>query len=431
ARAEKERLWPKVWQMAGRMEDIPHVGDYFTYDICDDSIIIVRTAPDTIKAFYNVCAHRGRQLIDVPAGQNGARGNAVNFTCAFHGWRYDLDGKNSFILDRDDWHGALNADCTSLTPVRVDTWGGFIYIDQRAEEAESLTDYLGDAGRILAHFEFDKMRYKWRQWCIYPANWKTAIEAFMEPYHTTATHWQLTKYAEFYAYSKQYGMHSVSGFDQRKSSEATAQGGSVSRVGKGKDPRVSTYELARENYTTINYSASTDTLINAAARLKDELPETASVAEVMAHWMASAKADDAARGVAWPDIPTAVMAEAGLAWTLFPNQNILQGVTFALGYRARPYGDDPDKCIFETYALERYPEGDEPATAWVHAEPTEANWGLVLSQDFANMKWVHKGMKSRGFRGALPNPHQEQKIINAHRNLARFMGRGAPEILKP
>ena len=427
ATAEKDLLWPKVWQMAGRLEDIPEVGDFFTYDICDDSIIVVRTGPDTVKAFHNVCAHRGRQLVDVRASSNGVRGKARNFICAFHGWTYNLDGKNTYILDKDDWHGSLDPECTSLSPVRVDTWGGYVYIDMRAD-GESLEEFLGDAGRILKHFELDKMRYKWRMWCVYPANWKTSIEAFMEPYHTTTTHNQLTAFAEFYAYSKAYGRHSVSGFDQRQSAASTSQGGSVSRAGKGDDPRVSTYELARENYTTINHSASTDTLIAAAARLKDELPEGTPVGEVMAHWMASAKADDAARGVTWPDIPPAVMAEAGLAWTLFPNQNILQGVTFALAYRARPNGDDPDSCIFEAYALERYPDGEAPVTEWVEAEPTEANWGKVLAQDFANMKHVHKGMKSRGFRGALPNPHQEQKIINAHRNLAEFMGTGAPVV---
>ncbi|MCX7284544.1 MAG: aromatic ring-hydroxylating dioxygenase subunit alpha [Novosphingobium sp.] len=428
AAAEKELLWPRVWQMAGRLEDMPEVGDYLTYDICDDSIVIVRTGPDTLKAFHNVCSHRGRQLVDTPETSNGVRGKARNFVCAFPGWTYDLDGKLTYALDADDWHGALDTACTSLKPVRVDTWGGFIYVDMR-DEGESLEEFLGDAGRILKHFEFEKMRYKWRKWLVYPANWKTSLEAFMEPYHTTKTHHQLTAYAEFYAYSKAYGYHSVSGFDQRKSAETTSQGGSVSRAGKGEDPRVSTYELARENYTTINYTASTDTLIAAASRLKDELPETATVAEVMAHWMKSAKADDAARGVTWPEIPPEVMAEAGLAWSLFPNQNILQGVTFALGYRARPYGNDPDKCIFEVYALERYPEGKEPKTEWVYAEPTQENWGLVLSQDFANMDRVHKGMKSRGFRGALPNPHQEQKIINMHRNLAEFMGRGAPVLL--
>jgi phenylpropionate dioxygenase-like ring-hydroxylating dioxygenase large terminal subunit len=434
ARLEQERLWPRVWQMAGRVEDIPNVGDFFTYDICDDSIIILRVKPgdgaDALRAYYNVCAHRGRQLIDVPADQNGVRGNARNFICAFHGWTYDLEGRNVYILDQDDWHGALNPDCTSLTPVRLDLWQGYIYIDQREQAAESLEEFLGEAGRILAHYQIDKMRYKWRQWCVYPANWKTSIEAFMEPYHTTATHHQLTAYAEFYAYSKQYGLHSVSGFDQRKSAETTTEGGGVARAGKGDDPRVSTYELARENYTTINYAASTDTLINAAARLKDELPEGTPVGEVMAHWMARAKADDAARGVTWPEIPPEVVAKSGLAWTLFPNTNVLHGVTFVLAYRSRPHPTDVDQCIFEAYALERFPEGHEPKTEWVLAEPTEEKWGLVLSQDFANMKWVHKGMKNRGFKRALPNPHQEQKIINAHRNLAKFIGRGAPTILK-
>ena len=59
------------------------------------------------------------------------------------------------------------------------------------------------------------MRYKWRQWVIYPCNWKTAIEAFMEPYHVAGTHTQLLKYGQYYAYSKPYGLHGVSGFDER------------------------------------------------------------------------------------------------------------------------------------------------------------------------------------------------------------------------
>jgi hypothetical protein len=108
---------------------------------------------------------------------------------------------------------------------------------------------------------------------------------------------------------------------------------------------------------------------------------------------------------------------------------ILQGITFALCYRVRPYGDNPDKCIFESYAIERFPEGQEPKPEWVYAEPTGEKWGMVLAQDFSNMAAVQKGMKSRGFKGALPNPHQERKVTNAHRNLAAFMGMGSPRLL--
>jgi hypothetical protein len=107
----------------------------------------------------------------------------------------------------------------------------------------------------------------------------------------------------------------------------------------------------------------------------------------------------------------------------------LQGPTFALCTRTRPYGTDPDKCIYEAFAIERYPQGKEPKTEWVHAEPTEENWRMVIAQDFSNMELVQQGLKSRGFRGNLPNPHQEQKVINLHRNLARYMGTGSPELL--
>ena len=69
ARAEGDKLWAKVWQHAGRVEEIPEAGDYLTYDIGDDSILIVRSAPDTIRAYHNVCSHRGRRLVDGPRGQ--------------------------------------------------------------------------------------------------------------------------------------------------------------------------------------------------------------------------------------------------------------------------------------------------------------------------------------------------------------------------
>lgn len=428
AKAEREKLWPKIWQMAGRLEEIPKVGDFFTYNILDESIIIVRAAADKIKAFYNVCPHRGRQLINTPDDVNCVTGSKNSFVCGFHGWNYNLDGENTFVLDPEDWKGALNAERTCLSELKVDTWAGWIYINMDPD-CESLRDFLEPAAGILDPFEFEKMRYKWRQWVIYPCNWKTAIEAFMEPYHVAGTHTQLLKYGEYYAYSKAYGKHGVSGFDERDPSRKNSQSGSVTRAGKGLDPRVSTYELIRENYETINYSCATDTLVNAASRLVDELPEGTPPDKVIAHMMASAKADDAARGVIWPEIKPEQMAEAGLAWSLFPNQTILQGVTFALCYRTRPYGDDPNKCVFESYALERYPEGEEPETEWVYAEATADDWGAVLAQDFSNMEWVQRGMKSRGFRGTLPNPHQERKVTNFHRVLAQYMGANAPRLL--
>ena len=427
--AEKKLLWPKIWQMVERESDLAGAGDWLTYGVADESIIVLRNGDGSLKAFHNVCPHRGRQLISVPDGVHSVRGNArKNFVCGFHGWTYDLDGNNIFILDQQDWHGGLTPENTCLSEVKIDTWGGYIYINMDAA-CVPLKEWMGRAGEILDHFELSKMHYKWRQWAIYPCNWKTAIEAFLEPYHVAGTHTQLLAYGNYYALSKQYGLHSVSSYDTREDAFKMAESSGTVRAGKGDDPRRSTYELIRENYETINFAASTETLVNAASRLVDELPQGTPPAEVIAHWRASAKADDAARGVIWPEVPPEIQAESGLAWGLFPNQNILHGVTFALAYRVRPYGDNPNQCIFESYALERYPEGEAPVTQWVEAAPTAENWGTILVQDFSNMEYVQKGMKSSGFKGPQPNPHQEQKVINLHRNLAEFMGRGVPTLV--
>ena len=188
-------------------------------------------------------------------------------------------------------------------------------------------------------------------------------------------------------------------------------------------------QMQQEFWDTVGAS-TTQTLVNAAQRLVDELPEGTPAHEVHHHWLESARRDDAARGVSWPTISDKQMADAGLAWHVFPNMSILQGPTFALYYRVRPYGTDPDKCIYEAVAIERYPEGKEPRTEWKYAEPTEENWRKVIAQDFLNMVEVHNGLRSRGFQGALPNPHQEQKVTNFHRNLARYMGTGSPVRLR-
>ena len=87
ARAESARLWPKVWQHACREEEIPEVGDYVTYDIMDDTVVVVRSAPDTISAFFNVCAHRGKRLAS-------GCGSVREFRCSYHAWTYDLTGKS-------------------------------------------------------------------------------------------------------------------------------------------------------------------------------------------------------------------------------------------------------------------------------------------------------------------------------------------------
>lgn len=428
ARAEADKLWAKAWQVAGRVEEIPNVGDFITYDIGADSILVVRSAPDTIKAFHNVCSHRGRRLVESSDQLHNASGKRKLFVCGYHGWRYDLDGKCQHVLDQSDWKGAITDPCTRLSEIKVDSWGGWLWINMDLR-AQPLREFLEPAASLLDPFELEKMRYKWRQWVVFDCNWKVALEAFMEPYHVEATHPQFMQFGDFYAWSRAHGLHGNDGFQERDPELKMEASSSITRAGKGSDARLSIAKLQDEILRTV-HASTTETLVNAALRLVDELPEGTSAHEVHEHWMASAQRDDAARGVIWPNVTPKQMGDAGLAWHVFPNLAILHGITFALCYRTRPYGSDPNKCIYEAFAIERYPEGRAPQTSWVYAEATKEHWPPVLAQDFSNMAAVQKGMQSRGFRGPLPNPHQERKITNFHRNLAKYMGRGAPSRLK-
>ncbi|MEY2943346.1 MAG: hypothetical protein RLY97_1360, partial [Pseudomonadota bacterium] len=119
---------------------------------------------------------------------------------------------------------------------------------------------------------------------------------------------------------------------------------------------------------------------------------------------------------------------AGTSWQIFPNFQIGHAVNNMLCYAARPYGDDPGKCIFEAAVYELYPADEAPETAWTYTEC--ADWPPVLQQDFANMAAVQKGMQSSGFRGTQPNPYMERSVASLHMNLAKYMGRGGPVKLR-
>ena len=440
AEAEPDRLWSKVWQQAGRVEELKEVGDYITYNICHDSILIVRDTPSTLKAFHNVCPHRGRRLVGnntgggpkvvaQDTGAHSARGHKLKFGCNYHAWTFGLDGAATYIPDEEDWQGALHAGCTSLTPVQVDTWGGWIWINMDLE-AGPLREWLEPIASLIDPFEFEKMRYRFRFWGIFDCNWKVALEAFLEPYHVQGTHPQLIKYGDFYSFSKAFGLHGQTGFDSKAHRDSgTAVETSVHRAAGEGDPRTTIARMQAEYWETIGASTS-ETLVRTAQRLPLELPEGTPAPEVHAYWMKIAKEEDAARGVIWPDLTDAQIAAAGLGLSIFPNVNFIPGPTFSLAYRVRPWGTDPDKCIFEAVALDRFGEGDEPETEWVYLEQDLDAWPMVIAQDISNMVEVHRGYKSRGFKGNLPNPWQERKVTGLHRGLGIYMGTGGPRPLR-
>ena len=428
ARAERDKLWRKVWQQVGRVEDIPEVGDYLTYDILDDSILVVRTAEDEIRAYHNVCSHRGRRLVDTPDGAKNARGKAKgrHFVCGYHGWRYGLDGSNAHVLHKSDWKGALTDECIGLRKVDVDTWSGWIFINMDPA-CEPLRDYLEPAATMLDPFELQNMRFRWRKWGVFDCNWKVAMEAFYETYHVQTTHPEFNKFGEFRGWGRVQGRHSNIGYDAPKDMDKNQQ--AKLRIGSGADARLSTAEMQIYTWEKANTN-TTQTLVDAALRLVDELPEGTPGDKVLKHWLESARRDDAAHGVNWPTVDLEHVGKSGTAWQIFPNFQIGHSVNNALCYSARPFGYDPDRCIFEAAVYQLFPSGEEPETEWEFCPSTAEAWCYVLGQDFSNMAAVQQGMKSLGFSGPKPNPYMERSVANLHRNLAKYMGTGAPRALE-
>ena len=182
---ERERLWPHVWQMAARLEEIPEVGDYVEYKILDKSVIVVR-AKSGVKAFHNSCRHRGVQLA---SGMGNCE--VQGFQCPFHGWRWNIEGENTFVFKPELFSDEqLDRAELDLVPCRVELWGGCAFINFDDEAAPFIECIKPYAARLDPR-NVEQMKIDWWLAAELPVNWKLAMEAFMEGYHNTRTHPQL------------------------------------------------------------------------------------------------------------------------------------------------------------------------------------------------------------------------------------------------
>ena len=178
---EWQRLWTRTWLIACVESDIPEDGDYSVFKILHEQILIVRQNDQSIRAFYNVCPHRGNRLIE------NDRGFVAHFSCPFHSWKFGLDGCLRNITDEETFRPEVVQHRPGLTEVRVETHCGLVFINLDPN-APPLEERLGLPNGYLEAYELNKMRVVRHSVSEWQANWKTGIDAFYETYHLHAVH---------------------------------------------------------------------------------------------------------------------------------------------------------------------------------------------------------------------------------------------------
>ncbi len=390
---EVEKLWKKVWQWACREEEIPEIGNYVVYDIADLSLIVVRSAKSEIRAFYNVCLHRGTQLLV-------SDGKVPAFRCPFHGWTWKLDGTLAYIPCQWDFEH-LDSEALRLPEVKVATWQGFVFVNFDLE-CEPLETYLENIPEHFKHFPLEERYTAVHVAKVMPANWKVTLEAFIEAYHSVATHPQILKFTgDANSQYDVYGRHSrmITPFavqsphlgrlaDQQEVVQAMAAFG-------GKDP--ATVHLPN-SMTARTYAAEA-----ARQRVSD------------------------GTGVDCSAVSDTEMLDA-IEYFIFPNFMPWAGVGTPLQFRFRPNGNDPDSCIMEVFMLLPYPEGKRPSAAKTHWLTPEDSWtnapelgalGSILDQDSSNLRRVQRGLKASARSGVTLSRYQESRIRHFHLVLER------------
>jgi phenylpropionate dioxygenase-like ring-hydroxylating dioxygenase large terminal subunit len=188
--AEQKAIFQRTWLNVGRVERLPRTGSYFTKELPSAgpgfSVIVVKTKDGSIKAFHNMCRHRGNKLVWNDFPHEESAGTCRQFTCKYHAWRYSLDGELTFVQQEDEFFD-LDKSQFGLKPVRCEVWEGFIFVNLDLN-AQPLVEYLGPFAKGLEGYPFHEMTEIYYYKAEVGSNWKLFIDAFAEFYHAPVLH---------------------------------------------------------------------------------------------------------------------------------------------------------------------------------------------------------------------------------------------------
>jgi phenylpropionate dioxygenase-like ring-hydroxylating dioxygenase large terminal subunit len=407
---ELERLWPRVWQFAARGEEMPDPGDYVVYENAGRSYLLARQPDGSVKAFHNVCLHRGRKL-------KTTGGNSREFRCPYHGFTWKADG--SFSTMPCDWDfSRIDRSELSLPQASVGEWGGYIFV-READEGPSLEDYLDPLQRYLAPYDHaNRVTVAWVGKVI-PANWKVTMEAFMESYHIYGTHPQILPFT-----ADANSQYNIYGDNVNLAITASAV------MSPHLDPSGKTEQFildAQKRFTTRGREDDRSVRPGIRNSRVDAVPDGMTARQVTAE--ANRRLLSETYGF---DHSAASDSEMQDSFTchVFPNFAPWGGYMPNIVFRWRPWPDE-NATLMETRFLAPTAKGAERSRSvpmrmllenepWASADELGA-LGDVIDQDQANLVYVQQGLKASKNGKVRLGDYQEIRIRQFQQTIDKYL----------
>lgn len=410
---ERERLWLRCWQVAGRADEIPAPGDWKVHALFDQSFLIVRGKDGVVRGFVNACRHRGNALC-------AGKGHANRLTCPYHRWQYGLDGK-LLAVPKPDFKGTVEEfvgpkEELGLHPVPVECFAGFIFINPDPG-AEPLSTFLGETAGLLAPYRLEEMipvGMDVRE--SIDCNWKVVMDAFQEGYHIQGIHPELLaamdEAKERYGF---FGDHSI----------ATAPFGTSNLVAFGPERQIDAIRELPAVFPGVAGTLPRFEELVAAYRGGDG--KYAFPAGVTARSLLQRATRDTltAKGLDVSGLTDAQMSDNHF-YLIFPNLFMTIRAGEATAIIATPHpGGDPNRCVWQTTFYQWLPPAERAAARVAPVEIAEGDhfpYFLALEQDYHQMQRQQEGLRNAGLT-EMALTRQEVRLAHFHSVLDAWLDR--------
>ncbi len=368
---ERDRLWPKVWWLAGHRDRVRERGEVLVADMGTREIVVVNDE-GTLRAYHNVCPHRGHPLCSAGTGP------VKQLVCPYHRWRYTLDGRCEAIPDEASFAPGTRQS-TRLSDVRVATRAGLVWVCL-AQDGPSLDDFLGPVLAWLEGYGLDRWQLDGEVTVPLSANWKASTDVHNEAYHLHALHPEAMAIVDDTGASVE-----TSGWHARIRVPMGRSSGRLST--DGVHPQLKAF--LDEHGVSLSGDEDTREAYLRALRGRDR--------------------------EAWATLSDSQLVDNHMIY-VFPNVQLNVHRDHAMVFRHRPTG--PRRCAFDQLNLARTHEGAVPAARSTTKDDPIV--GPVTGADLRTAEALQRGYEGGGL-AELTLSKQEAVIAHMHRGLDAFL----------